>query len=397
MVRSRRSWQLASFSILVGVTLSSLAAPASASTAQLTDVVVPPDPGCGKYFPEYCPPGSATALLYQGGRQANRVSLAIGSGKVRISDRGAVIQPGRGCSRVNRHRVLCSPPQTGVYVAAGRGADRVSSGLPLGGDTVLEGPTGLIVDGGAGNDLLVGGAKGDLLYGGKGVDVLRGRGGGDRLYDSSPRRPPRSGDPTPFEQGASVPLARVGPSRDVFDGGGDDGDTISYEGRGGGIRVDLATTAKVGGARRERDSVRRVEHALGGGGGDRLAGNRRGNRLDAAHGDDTVLGRGGDDIIEDISGRNMIAAGPGADTISLNGNSTPLDQDPERILCGSGADKVSGVLPNDFLDGDCDEAFLFPGERSRLGFIRSLLPLREGRPPFVLSTTLSWLLAELCG
>ena len=383
----RRWWLLASVSILVGVALGSFAAPGSASTAQLTDVVVPPDAGCGKYFPEeYCPPGTGTALVYRGGREANRVRLgAGGAAGIGVSDRGAVIQAGRGCSRVSRHRVSCSVPQTGVYVATGRGADRVVSGLSLGAGRVLEGPTGLIVDGGAGNDVLVTGPRGDLLYGGAGADVLRGRGGGDRLYDSSPRRPLRRGDPSPFAQGASLPLARVGRSRDVFDGGRG-GDTISYEGRAGGVRVNLATRDAVGGARRERDSVRGIEDALGGGGGDRLAGDRRANRLDGGQGDDRILGRGGSDIIQDTSGANVVGAGPGNDDITINRFASPLDQDPERVLCGPGADRVSPVLPSDFLNDDCEDLFLVPGERSRLGFIRSLLPLRQGSPPSVLST-----------
>jgi hypothetical protein len=159
------------------VVLCAVAGPATASTAQLVDVVLPPY--C-KYDPPGVPclPGSAKVLVYQAGAgEANRVSLTGTREEVGIRDRAAVIEPGPGCSRIDRHSVRCSEPEFGVqglYIATAGGADTVRSEL----DTRSASLIGqVIVDGGRGGDLLVGGAGTDSLYGGKGDDVLRGRGG----------------------------------------------------------------------------------------------------------------------------------------------------------------------------------------------------------------------------
>lgn len=377
MSRSRHLKHLGLLTLIAGAGLGSLAAPASASTAQIVDVVTPPY--C-KYVipPDTCGPGSSTALVYRGGPEANRVTLAGGAAEVRISDPRAVIRPGRGCSRVSRHRVSCSVPE-GVFVSTGRGADRVRSRLPL----LLA--TGFIASGGPGNDVLVGGPHTDALYGGQGADVLRGRDGGDRLYDAAPLRVLRGGDPSPF--GVVPQLTAPGRGRDSYDGGAGD-DSVSYEGRFDSVKLDLAASAAVAGARGERDSVRGVESASGGGGDDRLAGDQRGNRLDGGEGDDRIVARGGDDSIDGASGRNVIDAGPGNDHVDSTYRSTDLG--PEQISCGSGSDYVGWIFPSDFVEGDCETIELnFLSDAAVFGgAVRLLLPLRAGAPTDVLSTTL---------
>src|SRR5918999_4892286 len=101
--RFARGW----ISVAVLVVLCAMASPASASTAQLVDVVLPPY--C-RYNPPNVPclPGSAKVLVYQAGPgEANRVSLTGTRQEVRIRDRAAVIEPGPGCSRIDRHSVRC--------------------------------------------------------------------------------------------------------------------------------------------------------------------------------------------------------------------------------------------------------------------------------------------------
>ena len=338
MVRAHRLSYLA-LVVVVGVALGLPAAPAPASTAQLIDVVLPPE--CKNLPPGVpCLPGSANAVVYRASAgEANRSTLAGGSEELRISDAGAVIEARTGCSSIDRHSVRCSAPESGVlrvFVATGAGPDIVRSRL-----------TGyVIVDGGSGDDVLLGGPGGDRLHGGKGADVLRGGDGADGLYDASPRRPLRSGNPDPFHEETVLALANPGRGPDSFDG--DSGsDTVSYRGRLAGVRVDLALTAAVDGARREHDSVRNVESAVGGAGDDRLAGNnRRTNELDGGDGDDRMVGRRGADYIEGGAGRNVIIAGPGNDYI--NSPYRPSDQGAERIFCGSGVDSVSWIFPSDF-------------------------------------------------
>ena len=370
---------LASFAVLV--MFCAVVAPASASTAQLIDMVIP---GECTYVPPggVCPDGSATALVYLAGPgEANRVSLTGTPAEARVSDPTEVIEPGNGCSSIDSHTVRCSGPgQDGVsraFVATGGGADRVA----------LRFPAPVIADGGAGDDVLMGGPVGERLYAGRGDDVIRASDGADRLYDASPRAPPRNGDLDPFHEAAVVALTSPGHGRDFFDGG-KGADTVSYEGRLAGVRVDLATAAPIGGTGRERDSVAAVEGALGGAGDDRLMGNRRVNWLSGGDGHDRIAGRGGGDFVEGGSGGDVMLGGPGKDQLSLGRD----DGDPEQARCGAGPDRVFDISPNDFADDRCEElAFDTFGERLVGLFVRSHLPLQVGLPPVVLSATLTCL------
>lgn len=380
MARSSRLRRLAPLVLSLAGCLGLFAAPASASTAALVDV---PGPPC-KFEP--CP-GPETALLYQGGGERNRVTLtAVAGDGVRINDRGATIQPGRGCSRVDDHRVICSPPSTSllktpIFVATGGGADRVVSGLE---------EFALSVDGGPGDDVLVGGSSPDWLSGGTGSDRLHGRGRDDRLYDASPVG---NAQFDPF--GSRVPRLPSGRGRDSYDGGSGR-DTVSYEGRSEGVSVDLSRAAPVAGARRERDSIRHVENAVGGTGNDRLAGNGGFNRLEGLAGRDRISGRRGADILNGGGGRDVVSAGSGNDRIYSDGVAGP-----DRTICGPGTkDLLLYVYPGDFLGPDCESPVLVLSNEALLAApfgagallplqLRSFLPLRRGRPPRILSGTVS--------
>ena len=383
MAHSRCSTRFASVTVICGVAVGLLAGTAFGSTAQFVDVVIPPE--C-KYVPPgfTCLPGSAMVLVYRGGPgEANVVRLTGSDEAARIDDPAAVIDPGDGCSAIDAHSVSCAAPEVGgvyrVYVSTGSGADTISSSLP--------GP--VIVDGGPGDDVLLGGPSGDVLYGGRGADALRGGDGGDGLYDASPREPLRSGDLDPYLEETVVALADPGRGRDSFDGGrGRDG--VSYDGRSAGVRVDLVDTAAVGGARGEHDSVKSVQNAVGGGGDDRLVGNKRSNTLDGAGGDDRIVAGHGNDYIEGGTGRNVIIAGPGDDLI--NSLYRPSDYGAERTFCGPGLDHVSWTFPSDFVNDDCEalefnflrEGGLFGGD------VRSQLPLRKGGAHLVLVAPELW-------
>jgi Ca2+-binding RTX toxin-like protein len=368
---------LAALAAIVVSAVGVLAAPASASTARLVDVEVPYD--C-KFGP--CPPAFATVLLYEAApAEANRVSVERSADAVRVSDPGAVIEAGERCESVDQRNVRCTAANriALVFVDAGDGADRVRSGE--------------VVDGGPGNDVLVGGGQ---LFGGRGADVLRGSGETDHLYDASPRDPFGSSDLSRFivessPAAAPVPLADPGRGRDSFDGGAGH-DTISYEGRGTGVRVDLANASAIAGARREHDSVRDFESAIGGDGDDRLTGNNhRVNQLDGGDGDDRILGRRGADHIEGGTGRNVIRAGPGDDQVNATARAVNLGA--ERIFCGSGMDRTSWIYPSDFVNDDCEELeFNFLRDDGGLfgGVLVSHLPLDEDEPPIVFSTGELW-------
>ena len=384
---------LTAASFVASATLGALAAPATASTAQLVEL----SPGLRcDIAPSFCdpPPPPETALVYLGGSEANRVSLASDSQAVRISDPAARITPGPGCSRVADHSVSCNMPRVLTYVASGSGSDRVTSELAV--------PDKLTVDGGAGNDLLVGGPGADALLGGPGADRLRGREGSDRLYDVSSGDHLRAGALSPEAGGSDVffgPPERSGRRGDSFDGGSGN-DTISYEGRRTRLTIDLASRRRVSGARRERDSIRRVENAIGGAGADRIAGTAGANRLlgdgdlpsAVPRGNDRIAGRGGADFIAGGGGRNVLSGGSGNDTIALGLGGA------ERAFCGTGSDSVESPHPSDFLQPDCERPVLTGLIDGVLGppLLRSRLPLREGRPPNVLSGRVSCFLDNAC-
>jgi RTX calcium-binding nonapeptide repeat (4 copies) len=200
----------------------------------------------------------------------------------------------------------------------------------------------------------------------------------------------RSGDPSPFEFDEGViALANPGRGRDLFDGGAGR-DSVSYAERSVGVRVDLANAAAIGGARGERDSVRGVESAFGTAGNDRLAGNRRSNWLIGGDGDDRIVGEEGNDSLEGGNGRDLMLGGQGDDQVPFG----RADEAPDRAFCGAGMDSLFDMAPGDFLNDDCERLFFDTfGERlvGEAGEVRSLLPLRSGRPPVGLSATLSCL------
>jgi hypothetical protein len=382
LVDSRFARGLVSVAVLV--VLCAMAGPAAASTAQLVEVVHPPYCKYSSPGVPPCVPTPVNVLVYQGAPgEANAVSVTGTREEVRIVDRAAVIEPGPGCTRIEHHSVRCTELQIdliqNLLIATADGADVVRLGTSELGQ--------VIIDGGRGDDLLVGNRGPEALYAGRGDDFLRGRGGDDQLHDASPRRALRSGDPSPFAfEGPPIALADPGRGRDTFDGGAGPSDTVSYAARSAALRIDLGSTAAIGGARGERDSVRGVENASGGTGDDRLTGGPRSDQLDGGEGDDVIAGRGGGDTLTGGSGRDTARGGPGGDSMFLY----HLDEDPERIFCGSGLDNVSWIFPTDFLNDDC-EHLTFPGYvGERLGGgVRSLLPLRAGRPPTVLSATLT--------
>ena len=366
--RGRRSLAALVLAVVLGV----VSAPASASTAAL--VQLPPAP-CKPLAGEVCLPPTETALLYAAGGEANRVRLgAAPGGRVGITDSGAVIQPGRGCARVDDHSVTCSQPSAtrlpvAVLVAAGGGSDRVTPELV----------EGVAIDGGSGSDVLTGGPGPDLLFGGSGIDRLRGLGGDDRLHDASLR----NFVATVIDPAPPVPARTVSPglTRDSYDGGAGK-DTISYEGRAARLRINLASSKALAGARGERDSIRRMEHAVAGSAADRLAGNRGANLLDGARGDDVLAGGGGPDRLQGGRGNDVIRGGTGNDAINLPG---PASAD--RIACGTGRDIIGTAFPRDLVAADCEKLSFYPPgppERLQIFAVDSLLPLRRARTPRVL-------------
>jgi hypothetical protein len=290
---------------------------------------------------------------------------------------------------VDRHRLDCAAPTalvvTAFHIVTGGGDDVVRFGLP----------NIALIDGGPGDDVLHAGPGPDLIYAGAGADHIHGHGGDDRLFDGSLRDP----RPTPVDSIAVFPPVILAPGRgrDWFDGGRGS-DTLTYEGRSGRLRIDLASPRAVSGVRGERDLIKRVENATGGSGNDRLQGDRGVNYLDGGGGEDRLAGRGGADNLFGNAGSDVISGGPGNDRIDPQLD-FPTIPAADRVRCGRGRDLVGGAYPDDFLEDDCERVGLQTATAARLNAfaLRSHLPLRRRNSPRVLSGALScFSRAEVC-
>ena len=321
-----------------------------------------------------CPPDYGERLVVRGSRgEANRLTVALGAaGEFQVTDAGGALRAGPGCTLSTAQLVACptSTPVVAVDVLSGDRDDTVTSSVAVN------------VDGGSGHDRLAGSPFADALYGGRGRDVVRGNEGDDVLRDG---RLPRLIPPDQVERPSFPPLRAppepVPSERDVFDGGLGT-DTLSYEGRRGGVTVDLARTDRHAGAPGEEDALRGLEVAVGGNGDDRLLGDDEANTLWGGTGGDLLIGRGGDDQLEGQEGSNRASGGDGDDIVG-GGLNADVVRNRQRVSCGPGQDLASSLFLNDFAEDDC--------ETVSVGIVHELQPLLPpvslARPPLASYTT----------
>jgi hypothetical protein len=279
------------------------------------------------------PDASGDEVFYQAAPgEANLLEVAYaGDAKsVTVTDPGATVTAGAGCTSINDHAATCTP-QSATYLQNARaelgdGDDKLTTTRP--GPAVIG---GVVANGGAGDDHLDGGAGPDELDGGGGTDTLLGGGSGDVITD---------GD-TDADANA-----------DVMDGG-DDGasDEISYAGRTTGVTVDL--TQATAGAPGETDMVAEFESATGGAGDDKLFGDDRGNDLVGNGGDDVLKGRAG---LEQSGLGDRLVGGRGDDRLYGGDDDDSITPGPgtDRVSCGSGGDRVINPQRDEILSHHCE-------------------------------------------
>lgn len=239
-------------------------------------------------------------------------------------------------------------------------------------DGVLYG--GFVLNGTAGDDLIVGSAAGDDIYGNGGHDVLQG-GGGDDLVKG------RSGDDQIFG-GDGDDRIWGGKDDDRIEGGagndmlygddlnGDDGKDVMYggdgddmlKGRGGDdtLHGDAGGDSLWGGD--GSDTI------YGGAGDDLLygddtdAGTGR-DLLYGGDGNDLLKGRGGDDVLSGDAGDDKLWGESGNDTLNGGTGTDALygGDGNDTLLGGAGDDKLSGEDGNDVLNGGLGVDALYGG------------------------------------
>ena len=167
-----------------------------------------------------------------------------------------------------------------------------------------------VVIGGRGNDRLTGDGAANRLYGGDGDDTIDGAGGGDTIA------------------------------------GGPGVDTADYGARRAPVTITLGDGANDGEAGEGDDVQADVEAVKGGSGADRLVGSDAPNRLTGGSGDDVLDGGGGSDVLQGGSGEDTISFASRAApvTVDLDANSDSdgdqFGDDIENATGGAGDDRL---------------------------------------------------------
>ncbi|MDA0283806.1 MAG: hypothetical protein O3B86_10670 [Planctomycetota bacterium] len=248
-----------------------------------------------------------------------------------------------------------------VALFGGNSNNRIDASLFTG-----PGIEGVLLLGGAGDDLLIGsphidqlnGSGGDdTLLGGDSRDTLRGGSGADSLNGES-------GNDLVVGQGGSGDSLTGGEGNDTLNGGSGsdflieagDADLTLTNTTLSGIGSDSFTALEIfqitGGTSANRIDASAFSLAgatlsvNGEGGNDTIIGSSLNDVLNGGDGNDIVLGRDGNDLINGDDGDDTLNGGSGNDT----------------LIGGAGADGLSGFTGNDVLDGKSGNDTLFGRE-----------------------------------
>ena len=323
-----------------------------------------------------------------GGQETVVVGATNGSDTYAVGQDGTTLQistGGKTLSIPNVEGDLASPIEQ-VVLNMGAGDDNVSIGdvsnvgaavLIVNGEDgsdLISGAGGklgnvrLVIDGGAGDDVLIGTTSNDTIVGGDGNDVISSRQGNDTVNGGAGDDVIDAGSGDDFVMGdADNDNITGGDGDDTLDGGvGNDvinGDN-DRDSMIGGFGDDLM----IGGNDNDFLSGDTGEDTLIGAGGDDtldggrnndvLLGNSGNDKLRGDHGDDTIVGHRGDDTIDGGDGNDLIMAGEGNDAI-VGGDGDDFivgDEGHDTITGNDGDDSMLGGGGNDIiLGGDGDD------------------------------------------
>jgi Ca2+-binding RTX toxin-like protein len=312
----RRAAGCAGLATLVGL---AFAAPASASSVSASTDQVQFNAGAG---------------------EANNVTVSRVGDAISISDTGAPIVPGTGCSAAGPNQVTCPFPRFGFSASLGNLgdsflADQSLSGIGFiqvsgedGADSVTVAAraaqaVGISGDGftdtpqpADGPDVIDAGPSSGFIVPGGGNDVVNGGDGNDQIAAD-----------------------QVADGADMISGGGDLDIYGAFTTRSADMQVTLDGAADDGigcpGSGCEGDNVMPdVDSVVGGNGNDVLVGNGGPNTLVGGEGNDVVRGGGGPDSMSGSGGNDSLTGEAG----------------PDQLMGGEGADRVDGGKGDDTFD-----------------------------------------------
>jgi len=277
--------------------------------------------------------GGVNTLTGGAGRDAASYAQATGAVRVDLGVSGPQATGGGGTDTlVGIEDVVGSAFDD--TLTGNSGANRLFGG---GGNDVLIGSSGDLLDGGAGNDTasyaMTGSVTVDLtvsgpqsggtlisienIIGAAGFDTLKGDSGANRLV---------GGD------GHDTLMGRGGD--DILDGG-NGSDTASFADASAGVTVDLAVAGPQN-TGEGADTLIGIENLTGSAFADTLRGTSGDNYLISGGGDDTLVGLGGNDRFD---------GGEGSDTVSYAGVATGVfvDLNFTSQYTGAGSEQLVGI------------------------------------------------------
>jgi Ca2+-binding RTX toxin-like protein len=281
--------------------------------------------------------------------EENDISISLTGSNYVLSDPGAVITPGPGCSASGHQAVCPTDGIIGITVNTGDGADSARNNTS----------TPSTLSGGDGNDSLQGGNGNDTLRGNRGLDTHSG-GAGDDFIDT---------------RGDKGDVVTCGVGNDFVNA--DAGDTVAADcetidrgivsppttpGPGSGPNRPASNPSPAAERLLPPGETRKLRPGAcatdipGTSGDDHLSGTPSGDALFGLLGNDVLIGLGGDDCIFGGRGSDRLSGGEGDDRLFG-------DENKGR----GGNDKISGESGNDLLVGGSGRDRLFGDDgRDRL-------------------------------
>lgn len=340
-----------------------------------------------------------------GGLETVVVGATNGSDTYTVGQDGTTLQistGGKTLSIPNVEGDLASPIEQ-IVLNMGAGDDNVSIGdvsnvgaavLIVNGEDgsdLISGAGGtlgnvrLVIDGGAGDDVLIGTTSNDTIVGGDGNDVISSRQGNDTVNGGAGDDVINGGSGDDFVMGdADNDNITGGDGNDTLDGGfgndvmnGDNGRDSMIGGFGDDLMIggndndflsgDTGEDTLVGaGGNDTLDGGRNNDVLLGNSGNDKLRGDHGDDTIVAHRGDDTIDGGDGNDLIMAGEGNDGIVGGDGNDFITGDeGNDIITGNDGhDSLLGGSGIDIILGGDGDDVIGGNAGNDTLSGGEGS---------------------------------
>jgi Ca2+-binding RTX toxin-like protein len=302
--------------------------------------------------------GENRLIIQAAGAETNALSVVSGGAGVLVSDTGAGVDAGRGCTAVSPNQVSCvTTGVTEIFVDPDDGNDTVTIGPAL----------ATTMNGGGGNDTLNGSPAGDTLRGNAGADTINAGAGNDTIVtrgdvpdavfcgpgvdtvvaDVFDRVVTAAGDPNACENVDRGTTGGPGQPPVPPPPGAGQAPFIPSSPIGTAVPVSVAA---LGAALPAGECVTPF---IGTPAADRIDGTDVGDRIFGLDGDDVLSGLKGDDCLFGVVGADRAFGGDGKDLAAGGVGDDMLDGGigADRLVGNAGNDRLIGGFGNDRLSG----------------------------------------------